>query len=331
MDHKHPRLQRQSAGFSLIELMVALTIGLILIAGLMTLVVGNMQGYGELNKASYQLENARYASQFLRNELSMAGYYGNLTFPREAPDFPDDPCSTDKADVAARYDIFIQGWDSVASTDDEFACNDSISVKEGTDVLLLRRVSSSETELTKRNDDLLYFASNAKEFAILEGTESTSGIGFLSETLFRNVRQLLERVVYVSTCNVCSGDEADSIPTLKMIEIRNGDWSDPLPLVEGVDDLQVDYGLDEDENSTPERWVALPADRDEWAQVAAVRFHVLVRNVDDTAGFSDQKVYVMGLADEDTEQLAGPFEDGFKRHVYSMTVRLRNVTERLEE
>ncbi len=330
MDHKHPQLQRQSAGFSLIELMVALTIGLILIAGLMSLVVGNMQGYGELNKASYQLENARYASQFLRNELSMAGYYGNLTFPRETPEYPEDPCDVGKADIAARYDFFIQGWDSVGSTDDEFLCNDGMEVKEDTDVLLLRRVSSTETDLDERNSDLVYYGSNTKEFAIIAGTENTDGISFLSEDLFQNVRQLLERVVYVSTCNVCTGDEADSIPTLKMVELRNGEWSDPLPLVEGVDDLQLDYGLDEDENSTPERWVALP-EEDEWPLVAAVRFHLLVRNVEETTGFADQKVYSMGLADEDSVQVAGPFKDGFKRHVYSMTVRLRNVTERLEE
>lgn len=329
---------RQSKGFSLVELMVALTVGLILVVGLTSLVVGNMQGFGELNKAGYQVESARFATQFLRDELSMAGFRGNLTFPREVPDFPADPCLTGKADIAARYDIAIQA-DNDADASSPLACGGAgMYVKSGSDMLLLRRASTLETDYVASSRDVktVYLATDARSFDIILGTESVAGISYLADSRFDKVRQFLERIIYVSSCSVCTNG-GDGIPTLKMIELKNGSWSAPVPLVEGVEHMQLEFGVDSDEDGFPDSWTLAPANRDVWAQVAAVRFNLLMRNIEETRGYSDQKVYSMGKdkpAGETTynyAQSVGPVGDGFKRHVYSMTVRLRNVAERREE
>ena len=323
------QVPRHAAGFSLVELMVALVVGLILIVGLTSLVVGNLQSYTELNKSGSQVENARYGAQFLRDELSMAGYYGNLTFKRAAPALPDDPCETSLAAVEARFDVFIEGADDSTATD-RYACVRSMSIKSDTDVLLLRRVSTRAVALASRDADYLYLASNTKDFNILAGKASTSGITYITDARFNTVRQLFERILYVSSCDVCSGAGADTTPTLKMVEINNGAWSDPVSLVEGVEDLQMEYGIDSDENSTPEDWVAAPT-AEQWPLVAAVRYHLLMRNVEDSPGHSDTRTYVMGLDADGSEYVVGPFNDGFKRHAYTMTVRLRNAAERREE
>jgi type IV pilus assembly protein PilW len=64
------------AGFSLIELMVALTVGLLITAGLTTLYVNTSGSYSELEKTSRQLEDGRYAMQILSDEIQHAGFYG---------------------------------------------------------------------------------------------------------------------------------------------------------------------------------------------------------------------------------------------------------------
>ncbi|MDA8127780.1 MAG: PilW family protein [Betaproteobacteria bacterium] len=60
------------------------------------------------------------------------------------------------------------------------------------------------------------------------------------------------------------------------------------------------------------------------ANVVAVRIYVLARNLEPTAGYTDKKTYVLG----DPSYTMGPFNDHFKRHVYSTTVRLVNPSSR---
>jgi type IV pilus assembly protein PilW len=60
------------------------------------------------------------------------------------------------------------------------------------------------------------------------------------------------------------------------------------------------------------------------ANVVAVKLHLLARNLEATPGYTDSKSY----------QLSGPpiaaANDGFKRHVFSTTVRLVNPSARRE-
>lgn len=71
-----PRAFRRAAGFSLIELMVAMVIGLLLLGGLVTLMVNSKKNYAQQDYAARLQENARFAVQFLSYDIRMAGYYG---------------------------------------------------------------------------------------------------------------------------------------------------------------------------------------------------------------------------------------------------------------
>ena len=64
------------AGFSLVELMISVTIGLILLLGLVTLLVNSSASHTEMQKSSAQIENGRYATQLLTDDIQLAGYYG---------------------------------------------------------------------------------------------------------------------------------------------------------------------------------------------------------------------------------------------------------------
>lgn len=83
LDKKNKNLssQKKQSGISLIEIMIALVIGLILIAGIAQIYISNKQAYRLQESISYVNNNARFALFFLQEAVTAAGYKGN---PAEA-------------------------------------------------------------------------------------------------------------------------------------------------------------------------------------------------------------------------------------------------------
>ena len=80
-------------GFSLVELMIAMTIGLVISAALATLFGQLSTANREQFKASMQIENGRYTTDLLASELRHAGFYGEFAMlPPAAATLPD-PCT----------------------------------------------------------------------------------------------------------------------------------------------------------------------------------------------------------------------------------------------
>ena len=77
----------KQAGFSLIELMIALVISLIILVALGSLYLNITRANTEMAKTNIQIENGRFAMQILQSDLVHAGFWGdyipdfdNLTF-----------------------------------------------------------------------------------------------------------------------------------------------------------------------------------------------------------------------------------------------------------
>jgi type IV pilus assembly protein PilW len=131
-----------------------------------------------------------------------------------------------------------------------------------------------------------------------------------------------------------NNDPGDGVPTLKRAELGAGGQFAIVPLVEGIENLQFEYGLDTDGNSNPDAvsddagafdgCVAQPCYIANWLNVMTVKVHVLSRSLDASPGFTDTKTYPLGPV------TAGPFNDGFKRHAYTGTVRMNNPAGRRE-
>lgn len=66
----------RAGGMSLVELMVALTIGLIILAAVSTVFVNSKVSYTTHESLARLQENGRFALHFLARDLRMAGYYG---------------------------------------------------------------------------------------------------------------------------------------------------------------------------------------------------------------------------------------------------------------
>ncbi|WP_426175485.1 PilW family protein [Massilia sp. TWR1-2-2] len=97
-----PRHARHQVGFSLVELMISLTIGLIILIALGAMFVNVSSSNNELAKANSQIENGRHAIQILENDVVHAGLWGafvpqfdDLNWPYAPNDTPfaiPDPC-----------------------------------------------------------------------------------------------------------------------------------------------------------------------------------------------------------------------------------------------
>jgi hypothetical protein len=99
------------------------------------------------------------------------------------------------------------------------------------------------------------------------------------------------------------------------------------PMVEGIQDMRLEYGIDNDVDGAPDVYKRCdtkdPCTAAEWAGVTAVRAHVLAVNLEPTIGYTDVKVYDMGSGDPKT---VGPFGDQLKRHIYAAVISLPNRT-----
>lgn len=144
--------------------------------------------------------------------------------------------------------------------------------------------------------------------------------GKTAATLYKYAPQ----VYFVGANN--SDSPADGIPTLKRMTLGTAGFS-VEPLVEGIENVQVEYGIDSTTDvtstsfGTPDTYVSAPTAA-QWPNVVAVRIHVLARNLETTTGHTDGKTYVLGGVS------VGPLNDSYKRHVFSATVALTNLAGR---
>jgi len=88
------QLRLRQTGLSLIELMIAMVVGLILIAGVLSIFISSRQSYG-INGAVAQIqENGRFALDFIRKDTRMAGYMGCAKSSAQVANELNSPANT---------------------------------------------------------------------------------------------------------------------------------------------------------------------------------------------------------------------------------------------
>ena len=333
--------RRRQLGLSLVELMVSITLGMMILSGVLIVFVNASAARSEVEKTSRQIENGRYASELLSEDLRLAGFYGELNAGSlTAPGaIPADPCSITASDWRSWLPMHLQGFDDTGFA----SANCTLSnLKADTDVLVVRRaracvagaagcdaVSAGKPYVQVS----LCSAQVAPSFRLgLEGTETFDmQKKTCLTTALANKREYYVRIYYVSTDN----GAGQSIPTLKRLELTGSGWS-TVPLVEGIEQLQLHYGLDTNGDGQPDVYVANPNDypsgtcpapacpRDNWMNVVTVQFHVLARNLESSPSYSEgTKKYILGKKADGTSFEVTP-GDAYRRHVYSGLVRVAN-------
>ncbi|MBI5658209.1 MAG: PilW family protein [Nitrosomonadales bacterium] len=332
---EHSFFPRRQAGLSLAELMISLTIGLVLLAGITTLIVQQSGTRREMEKSSRQIENGRYAMEILRNDIELAGFFGEYAPLGNATYSAPDPCIIDEANL---------GWDAASSpvavpvAIQGYAAADAAPLcvanrLAGTAMLVVRRTGSATVDATASGVvGTTYFQTarcntDTAPF-VLNKLEMLSDFPLqLKDCVTRApLYTYIVRIYYISACSVeTAGACEDTIPTLKVVEFMNGGLT-TIPLVEGIENLQFDYGIDTTNDGAPDSYKAAPA-ANEWVNVMAVRVSLLARNNEPTAGYTDSKTYNFTLDGAASAVAPG---GAFKRHMYSQLVRAVNPSGRRE-
>jgi len=339
-----PCKQRPMRGFSLVEMMVAMTIGLALLTVLALLFANSSRAQKEITMSAQQVENGRYALEVLSDNLRHAGYYGYY-FGMPAASALVDPCSLTQADLRNGIALPIQGYDSPSSS--PLDCIDDANHVPGTDVVVIRRASTVTTASGSLTGNLFYIQATASPNIAANPVVALGSNAASFNLTVRNgsganvpapIRQLETHIYFVSPCSnptgngntVCTGtdDGGRPIPTLKRMELTvdSGGATSMVtyPLVEGIENFQAEYGVDSDNDGAPNgAFLSIPATIADWQNVMAARIYVLARNTEMTAGYTDNKTYVLGGT---TVTPGGQF----KRHLYSTVVRIKNQSERRE-
>jgi type IV pilus assembly protein PilW len=138
-------------GFTLIEMMVGILIGMALIAGLAITFANSSQSYGEMQKQSQQIESGRYAFDVLRDDLEHVGFLGARTQLPTVPGAEPDPCAFALADLTAGIALPIQAYDS-PGTSPITGCLATADHLAGTDILVIRRADPEVTNLPVLNE-----------------------------------------------------------------------------------------------------------------------------------------------------------------------------------
>lgn len=336
---------RTQLGVSLIEVMVSMTIAMFLLIGLVAVFGNSSRVNMDLSRSLQQIENGRFAVQILGDDLALAGFYDRLPAMLPAPAALPDPCETsDMAALRSATAFPLQGYDAPATS--PLSCIPTANHLAGTDILVIRRADTSTTASGALAAAEVYLQTNADPGnsanpIISSGTAASFTLRNRDGTTTAPIRKYHVHIYFVAPCSipagggtVCTGASDDNgapIPTLKRLELRV-DPADstrkmvPVSLVEGVENLQFDYGIDTDGNGVPDgNYAAQTATIADWSNVVSARINLLARNLEPSAGHTDAKTYDMGTAGAVTPGGA------FKRHVYNSVVRLVNPEARREQ
>lgn len=370
-------------GFTLVELMVSMALGLLLTAGLLAMYVATTRTNMEMAKSNRQIENGRYAIQFLGNDIAHGGYWGgyvpsfdNLAtaaVPTDTPTAVPDPClAYSSANWITAYKNNLLGIPAQVHESVPGSCAAVVADKQDdTDVLVVRHAETclpgvggcAAAAAGKLYFQTTFCASDTGSFVLTDYPASVSEVNDASHFNLHGrtcgasdwspLRRFVSNIYYIRDYSTTAGD---GIPTLVRSTFDNLAHQAATPLIEGIEGFHVEFGIDSlsetgaavdytaavawsDPNvrTTPTNrgdgvpdgdylscTDAVPCTATQLANLVAARIYVLARNRETTPGYTDTKTYSLGAT------TLGPFGDGYKRHVFSTTVRLTNISGRRE-
>jgi len=317
-------LRRHALGVTLIELMVAVAIGAFLMIGAMSVFMQSRTTF-RINQSVARLqENARFVLATIEPDIRMASYYGlasngyqvtgraKMTAPNG---IGPNSCG---ANWAIDLESPIVGWNNAYGWPPCAATN---GYQNGTDTIVIRRTADNPTPVLANNNLYVYGLRGAQAQLFLPplpGTVLPGGQSFL----------LIARGYYISRQSTSLGTKGATIPSLRRKFLTTGPQIQDEEVLPGVEDLQVELGIDQDApgaagRGSVDRYVnpgdALLAGPN--TAILAVRIWLRLRAEDIENGFTDTANYVYADVNFTPNAAQAPF----RRLLISKTIYLRNA------
>lgn len=309
---------RRLTGFTLIELIIALGMGLVLIAGVVIFFIQNNRSAVQDEEISRVLENGRFVMRYLSRELAMSGFWGKFldvdTTTDDVSVSVDQDCGNGVDDWAMDLDAiqFLNNI-SAASVAAAFECLPSTDVVAGTDVWAVKRVADAVTEDADLVADQMYMRTNGvAAIMFLGGAVGTPPALTGAVTNWSYIPQIF----YIRDYSVTT---TDGVPSLCRAYLDNSSPPDMTSecLVDGVENMQLEFGIDDDDDFIANYYTGAPT-VSEIADAVSARIYVLVRSVNEVPNYTNDKIYTLGST------TVNAANDGFFRRVFNLTVVLRN-------
>lgn len=311
-----PHAMRPCGGFSLVELMVALVIGLMLVFAVTGLLIGSSAGSRTNNRSTEIQNGGRDALEFLRRDLLHAGFRG-MTWAEPVL----DALGTVGGDCAPGMATNLRQRLWGANDGNPFAATCIPAASYGTgDVVVIRRAALAPA--TTLAADTLYLRSAYESGRIFKGNAPPT-TGSFPWTPRQDYR--LETVVYYVSPYTHSSTENPRIPALYRAALQPGPaMGTPELVASGIEDLQIQYGRLMTDGTTRyfdaaslSAATATTTDPSEWDEVVSVRIWLLARSATTEPGYRNTNTYALGERNVTVD-------DGYRRQVFSTVVQLRN-------
>ncbi len=302
-------------GLSLVELLVALLLGVVLSFAAMQFYLQSRRNALYDEELARLQENGRYALRLLVHELGMAGYLATLP--------PGEPVTSALAGSGC-FDHLLAAKAPVELLDDVDRGGAGAGHALPADCLPGRHVPGSDVLLTRRSADSPSIAEGERRLSLdsrslylgWAATSHPTLVRGAGAGAFTELWEYLPQLLFLRDYSVVPGDD---IPTLcRRRPGRSANRMAPTEcLVEGIENLQLEFGIDADADGQVERFlsagspVALRPAR-------LARIHLLVRSLHPVAGHVDRRAHRLG------NTLLAPRRDAYLRIVLQTTVLLRN-------
>ncbi|MEQ8938150.1 MAG: PilW family protein [Gammaproteobacteria bacterium] len=306
--------KKYNSGMSMVELMIAMVIGVILLGGAATMFMTNKRIYKEQAEMGLLQENARFALDLLADNIRMAGYVGchddfdNITNHLTTPgmnDFTDFIDGTQGANdsITIRYfqPFGVTTTADMGAPDSDIAINDGQGINEN-DVLAITDCANADIFLNTHDDtpgDMLI-------------KHEQDAAGNTSDNLSKSyptgsmINRVISRRYFIQDSSNGTG------PALWWQHAGGSE-----ELIEGVEKMEILFGEDTTGNGRPNSFANAGAITD-WRDVVAVQVALLMRTVEEYGTIVDERQYdLLGTT-------YNPVDDRRRRRVFTTTIQIRN-------
>ena len=319
---------RRSRGLTLLELLVALAIGIFLVGGVISLFLASKRSYTETDRFARVAESGRFALVTLGRDLRQAGFFGaaglvNLTTDPDTGAVSGDCTAPADAYGYANYFQVVRAsgtGQAVGCVTDAVPDSDVIIIKSVRAVPLTDGARDNRTDddgvidtPEAINNQRVYILANTDRGVLFRGADGTPPTLLAGGDVPQGEAWQYQVFVYYV--------RAGNVPTLSRKTLGWDATNNRLAiltedLVEGVEQMRVQLGEDRTLDGNVDVLVDATQVVD-WTRVLSAQPNLLLRSLEPEPGYVDDRTYVLAGAN---------FAPGgaFRRIVISETVSMRN-------
>ena len=163
---------RRQSGLSLVEIMVALTLGVVLLTGVIQIYASTKSTYRMQDNLARLQENGRFALSFLSRDVRMAGYHGCTTFG------PVTNTLNNPSSLQYDFTVGLTGYNDVGASPPAALSGAGVVPASGTDVIVVRRNVDEPVRVVKNNSSAQMFVEVLSQVpgGCKDGSDRVSGL-----------------------------------------------------------------------------------------------------------------------------------------------------------